>query len=60
MHNIVLTKTYITYGEHATHTFMQDSYNEEPLRNLYSQDQIKIEGKDRNIYNLTNHITIPH
>ena len=33
MHNIVSTKTYITYEEHATHTFMKYSHHEQAIRN---------------------------
>ena len=29
VHNIVSIKTYLTYGEHATYTYMQDSHHEE-------------------------------
>ena len=35
MLNIVSIKTYITYGEHATYTFMQDSYHEQATRNIF-------------------------
>ena len=60
MHNIVSFKTYITYGEQATHTFLQDFYHEQAIRYSLIQAQISIEGQDRNINNLTTHITIPH
>ena len=33
MLNTVSIKTFITYGEHATYTFMQDSYQEEACKN---------------------------
>ena len=52
-------KTYITYEEHATHTFMQDSYHEQFSRTLWRKDQGRIIGQEKDVYNLTTHITIP-
>ena len=60
MHNIVSFKAYLAYGKHATHTFMKDSHYEQAIRNSLIQAQVRIEGQDRNINNLTTHITIPY
>ena len=51
---------HITYGEHGTYTFVQDYYNEHASGNFLFQDQIRTKGQDRDIYNLTTHIFIPH
>ena len=39
---------------------MQDSYHEQAIISSLAQAQVRIEGQDRNINNLTTQITIPH
>lgn len=60
MLNIVSIKTYITYGKHATHTFIQESHHEQAIKNSFVRAQVRIEGQNRHIKNLSTLIIIPH